>query len=316
MIIITATLAISLPIALWLDHRWGEPRRYHPLVALGAWIGWVERCCYPRRSKARRWHGILGVILVLLPVALISLLTAQLPWLIQSLLGIGVLYLAIGNRSLAEHGGYVLTALQQNDLDEARRKVGWIVSRKTAHLDQSQVIRATIESMLENGNDAVFGALFWFLVGGIPGALLYRVANTLDARWGYKSEKYLHYGWAAARLDDVLNYIPARLCAITYALQGNTIQALRCWRKQAPLCASPNGGPVMSAGAGALGVRLGGPAEYDGYQCDKPILGAGRDVQPADIGRAIALVRRGAWAWGVLATVGTLLAVYLSNGGV
>lgn len=309
---ITLTLAASLLPALWLDHLIGEPKRYHPLVALGRWIGWIEALCYPKRHKARRWQGILALILVLLPVLPCCWLMAKLPWFIQSMLGIGILYLTVGNRSLAEHGGYVLSALEQDDLDEARQKVGWIVSRKTAHLDKGQVIRATIESILENGNDAVFGALFWYLIAGIPGAVIYRMANTLDARWGYKSSRYLDFGWAAAKLDDVLNFFPARLCALTYALQGHTKNALHCWQTQAHLCASPNGGPVMSAGAGALGVRLGGPAEYDGYQCDKPLLGMDQEVEPADIRRAIHLVQHGAWAWSAITLAGALLVLILS----
>jgi adenosylcobinamide-phosphate synthase len=126
---------------------------------------------------------------------------------------------------------------------------------------------------------------------------LFRLANTLDAMWGYKNERFLHFGWAAARLDDALNYLPARLTALTYALFGRTTSALRCWRAQARHWESPNAGPVMAAGAGSLGLELGGAAIYQGRSEDRPRLGEGQPAVAADIGRALALVQRGVILW-------------------
>ena len=169
-----------------------------------------------------------------------------------------------------------------------------MVSRDSAALD---ITRAATESVLENGNDGVFGALFWFVMAGAPGAVLYRLANTLDAMWGYRTERYLHFGWAAARLDDVLSYLPARLTALTYALLGSARQGLACWRSQARAWDSPNAGPVMAAGAGVLGVVIGGPARYAGEWHDRPILGVGNVPTLDDIERALRLVRRGVGLW-------------------
>jgi adenosylcobinamide-phosphate synthase len=143
----------------------------------------------------------------------------------------------------------------------------------------------------------VFGSLFWFALAGAPGAILYRLVNTLDAMWGYRNEHYLHFGWAAARLDDVLNYLPARLTALTYALLGKTRQALVCWENQAPAWDSPNAGPVMASGAGALGIRIGGPARYRGEWRQRPLLGVAEKPRASDIERSLQLVSHGMWLW-------------------
>jgi adenosylcobinamide-phosphate synthase len=185
---------------------------------------------------------------------------------------------------------------------EARAKVGCIVSRDTGQMDGQAVASAAVESVLENGNDAVFGALFWFLIAGAPGVLLYRLVNTLDAMWGYRTPRYLYFGWAAARFDDVLNFVPARLTALTYALIGHTRTALRCWRLQARAWESPNAGPVMAAGAGALGVGLGGGAYYHGQWEERPPLGVGPRPDPTSIPAALRLVRLGLILWLLVVT--------------
>jgi adenosylcobinamide-phosphate synthase len=139
--------------------------------------------------------------------------------------------------------------------------------------------------------------LFWFIIAGAPGVVLYRLTNTLDAMWGYKTERYFHFGWAAARLDDLLNYIPARLTALTYALLGHFETATHCWRTQGHLWKSPNGGPVMSAGAGALNIKIGGAATYHGELKEQTPLGKGRPAETGDIPRAVKLVKNGTWLW-------------------
>jgi adenosylcobinamide-phosphate synthase len=191
----------------------------------------------------------------------------------------------------------VAQALRLGDLQLARTRVGYLVSRNSAALDATGVARAGTESVLENGSDAVFAALFWFLVAGAPGVVLYRLSNTLDAMWGYRNPRFERFGWAAAKIDDGLNYLPARLVALTYALLGQTVPALRCWRQQAPQWDSPNAGPVMAAGAGALGVSLGGAAEYHGELHQRPALGQGPQPRARDIERALNLVYAGVLLW-------------------
>lgn len=154
---------------------------------------------------------------------------------------------------------------------------------------------------------------FGFLFAGGTGALLFRLANTMDAMWGYKTPRFFYFGWAAARFDDALNYIPARLTALTYALLGNTKLALRCWKSQAPTWDSPNAGPVMSSGAGALNVKLGGAARYFGEWHERPVLGAGNPPVLNDIERALALVRHGVYIWLGIFSIITLMIASIAH---
>ncbi len=284
------TLAIIV-VALLADRLFGEPpARWHPLVAFGRVASALERALR-RRMASLRIAGVLAVLLLIAPAAALAHFVST-P-VVDAIL----LYLAIAPRSLEEHALRVADALKAGDLPTARTAVAQIVSRDTAGMSVDDVARAAVESVLENGNDAVFGALFWFLALGAPGAVLYRLANTLDAMWGYRNEAYLHFGWAAARLDDLLNLVPARLTALSYAMVGSTGAAWRCWRTQGPTWYSRNAGPVMAAGAGALQVRLGGAAPYGGRMKQRPILGCGAAPRIEDIERAIALVRRSLVVW-------------------
>ncbi|QSI77052.1 adenosylcobinamide-phosphate synthase CbiB [Niveibacterium microcysteis] len=305
-----STLA-SVVLALALDALLGEPRRWHPLVGFGRLAQALEARCNRHGNRLGRVTGLLcWAALVLPPVALCAL---ALPAPADTLFGALVLYFALGARSLAEHARAVAEPLLRGELPAARQALSMIVSRDTTALSESGVAAATCESVLENGNDAVFGALFWFVVAGAPGALLFRLANTLDAMWGYRTPRLLHFGWAAARLDDLLNLIPARLTALSYALAGSCANALHCWHTQAARHDSPNAGPVMAAGAGALGLALGGPAVYHGKLEQRPTLGRGRDATPADIDAALRLTRRALLLWLAAITLGGLIATRIGT---
>ena len=295
-------LALQVIAALLIDRWLGEPSRWHPLVGFGRCASWLEARF--NRDGQRRLKGVLQVLLLVLPPVLLVAALVQIP-LLGELIAVLVLWFTLGLESLKQHIRPILQALLRGDMAEARRRTSWICSRDAAELE---VERTAVESVLENGSDAVFGALFWFCIAGAPGALAFRLINTLDAMWGYRSERFLHFGWAAARLDDLAGLIPARLTALSYALCGHTRRALRCWRRQAPLHDSPNAGPVMAAGAGALGVQLGGPTCYRGNWVDKPLLGEGPKAQPRDLSRALRLVDSALGLWILFIILVTLLA--------
>lgn len=286
--------AFAMPLAalaaVLLDRLLGETRRWHPLVGFGNLAAALET----RLNQRSLLTGIVAWLISVAPwVALAFWLRPYAPFAVDVLL----LYFALGAQSLCEHAAAIAKPLHEGRLDEARQRVGWIVSRETSQLDASGVAKAGVESVLENGNDAIFGTLFWFAVLGGPGALLFRLANTLDAMWGYRTERYNLFGRFAARFDDSLNWLPARLTALTYALLGETRQAFNCWRAQAPGWDSPNAGPVMAAGAGSLGIALGGAAIYHGQEEIRPPLGQGPAPVAADLYRAITLVKRSLWLW-------------------
>jgi len=284
--------------ALLADAFLGEPRRWHPLVGFGHVAAALERACNRRKwaPRLRRACGLAALLVLVLPPALTAAVPALLAhgWVVD----LCVLYFALGMRGLGDHARTVQWALEQEEGHEARRAVGMMVSRDTGAMSDRQVAAAAAESVLENGADAVFGALFWFVVAGAPGVVVYRLVNTLDAMWGYRTERLSAFGWAAARLDDVLNWIPARLTVLTYAIVSLApLRALVCARRQGGRSDSPNAGRVMAAGAGALGVRLGGPGVYHGQTRRRPRFGVGAAPCPADIGRALWLVRHGTVAW-------------------
>jgi len=295
-----------------LDAVFGEPRRAHPLMA----FGWIAQRIETRLNRGapgnaleRRLRGaaVLGVV-VGMPVTMLAVVMAQAPAWAIAVLHAAMLYFALGAKSLRQHAQAVAKALGASDLAGARRLCARIVTRDLPEAAAPDVARAAVESTLENGNDAVFGALFWFAIGGAPGALAYRLVNTLDAMWGYKTPRYRYFGWAAARLDDLMNYFPARLTALTYAALGDTRTGLRCWRTQARAWESPNAGPVMAAGAGALGIALGGAARYHGRLEQRACLGHGLEPQAADIGRALRLVHAGIAMWLAFLAVAALAA--------
>jgi adenosylcobinamide-phosphate synthase len=306
--------AVTLLAALSLDQLLGEPTRFHPLVGYGWLVNRCEGICRALTRVSPRWQGRIAWMLAVGPLVLLSALLLdmlkQLSPLLWFVANSVMLYLTIGGRSLIQHADNIYQPLSRGDLDGARYQVSMIVSRNTDKMGEKEITSSAVESVLENGNDAVFGPMVWFLLLGVPGALLFRLANTLDAMWGYKNERYLDFGRFAAKSDDLLGWLPARITAVCYAFQGRFNQAVWCWSHQAKNCSSPNGGVVMTAGAGALGVSIGGPTYYHGVLHDKKPMGTGEPAGWQVIPLANQLVNRGSFALAVTWLVSVLAVTF------
>jgi adenosylcobinamide-phosphate synthase len=274
-------LWLQIILALFLDLLLGDPRWLpHPICG----IGWLAQCLESplRRRLTLRAAGIAAVGLVVGGTLCCVLLLLQIAsWihpLFADFVAIVLLYSCFAMHSLRQHALAVLRPLRSGDLVQARQKVAWLVGRDTQQLDEEEIVRATVESVAENTVDGVTAPLMFALIGGVPGAFFYKAVNTLDSTFGYKNLRYLQFGWAAARFDDLVNFIPARITALLVipaaALCGfdwrASWQIFKRDRQQHP---SPNGGQIEAAMAGALGVRLGGKNSYFGVLSQRPYLG-------------------------------------------
>jgi adenosylcobinamide-phosphate synthase len=276
---------INVVAAYLLDLLIGDPRWLtHPVVIIGKLISWLEavffRLC--KSPAALRLAGLLLAVTVVAAAYSVTRLIVGACTGINSLLGqaveIWLLSTTLAAKSLAGAGREIYRLLLDGNLQEARVKVGWIVGRDTAKLDQSGVTRATVETVAENIVDGVLSPLFYAFLGGAPLAMAYKAVNTLDSMVGYKNEKYLHLGWASARLDDLANFLPARwagalLLSASALLGYNSGQAYHTIKTYAAGHPSPNSGIPESAVAGALGVRLGGLNSYHGQVSLRAYMG-------------------------------------------
>lgn len=299
-----------LALALILDAIFGEPdwlwqRMTHPAVLFGRLIDWLEGVL--NEGANRRAKGVVAVAVLVFAVWLPAWLLSRGIFLgVFEVLGAAIL---IAQRSLMDHVSAVADALRVS-LAEGRTAVARIVGRDPETLDQAGVARAAIESAAENFSDGVVAPVFWFLIGGLPGIAIYKAVNTADSMIGHRSKRFAEFGWAAARLDDLMNWIPARLAGMLICLLGGGRAAMDVMLRDAGLHKSPNAGWPEAATAASLEIALAGPRVYGGVLTDDPYLNAEgrRATGPADIEAAVRLIWR-AW-WGVLAVaiVAALLA--------
>lgn len=298
-------IAAALICGFLLDLLLGDPAWMpHPVVLMGKCIDGLERIL--RRLLPRSCGGQLagGAILAVFMVAITLTITAGVciaAYAIHPALGFGVQVLwcwqALAARGLKEESVNVYGCLANGkSIDAARRAVSRIVGRNTCGLDRDGVIRAAVETVAENFSDGVLAPLFYLAIGGAPLGMAYKAVNTMDSMIGYKNDKYMYFGRAAARLDDAANYIPSRIAALfliaAAALTGGNVKnAWRIWRRDSRKHASPNSAQTESVCAGALGIRLAGPAYYFGQLYEKPFIGDSlRPIEAEDILRAVKLM--------------------------
>jgi adenosylcobinamide-phosphate synthase len=268
--------------ALILDLLVGDPRWLpHPVRFMGGIASRLEEP-FRRLIRPPRLAGLVTAITVVLVAALATLGFVQGAGWVHPLAKDAavtlVIYMAIAANDLAGHSMNVYRALKSGDLPEARQRVSWMVGRDTEPLDEAGVIRATVESVAENSVDGVIAPLFYAVLGGPVGAMAYKAVNTLDSTFGYKNERYAEFGWASARIDDLANFIPARLAVPLIAMAAAFLRfrpadALRVCLRDGRKHSSPNSGLSESAFAGALGIQLGGPLFRRGGLVKMPLLG-------------------------------------------
>ncbi len=289
-------LTVMIGIAFVLDLILGDPRGApHPVRAMGKAANALERMTRKKIQNQKLAGSVTVLILVTGTYAVtLSLLeslryvSSQLSFVVETLL----IYTSLATRSLYDESHPVQIALKHGDHDQARCHLQNIVGRDTQNLNRKQITRATVETVSENTVDGVVAPLFYACIGGAPLALTYKCVNTLDSMFGYKNKKHIHFGWASARLDDVANWLPARLAGPLMVLAATLLglNGKRAWTtmwRQGQNHLSPNAGIPEAVVAGSLGVELGGPQYYQGRVSDKPTLGeAIREIETEDIFRS------------------------------
>ena len=300
------TAPLVLAAALLLDAAFGEPRWLwtrivHPAVLMGRLIGWCDARFNAGSSKQAK-----GILLVCALILLAGLIGWCLSWL-GPLAEIIVTAVLLAQKSLVDHVRAVADGLRQS-LPQGRRSVAMIVSRDTNDMPADSVARSAIESAAENLSDGVIAPAFWFLIAGLPGLLIYKIINTADSMIGYRTPRHAKFGWAAARLDDLLNLIPARLTALLIALPGGVLAQLHDISADARLHRSPNAGWPEAAMARSINVALAGPRAYDGkMQHFAWVHSTGeRRIGPQAIDAAVARLWQ---AWGVMLAICLILAL-------
>jgi len=308
---VSAARAIGLLLGAAADAALGDPKHGHPVAAFGRLAQAGERALY-------RDHRLPGVVYSVLFTGgaaglgiAVERITRRSPVLQAASTALAT-WVVLGGASLADEGTKMARLLDAGDLDGARTQLKCLCSRDASTLDQQGLARATVESVAENTADAVVAPLLWGAVAGVPGLLAYRAANTLDAMVGYRSPRYREFGWASARLDDLLNLVPSRVAALLTAacapvVGGSARDSWRAWRRDAKAHPSPNAGQVEAAFAGALQVRLGGRTVYGHAAEQRPILGEGRTADTGDVRRGVELSRVVGAAAGAAAAAWALL---------
>jgi adenosylcobinamide-phosphate synthase len=275
-------LPVQIGIAFLLDIMIGDPRWFpHPVRMIGVCIEYVEKMLR-RLVPSEQLAGMLLAFIIVVGTYLVTyqllVFFYEIRWSLGILVSIIIIFFSLSTRDLLRETGNVLSALKSGDLKQARKNLARIVGRDTHNLNEQQVAVGCIETSAENIVDGIIAPLFYAFIGGPALAMAYKSINTLDSMVGYKNEKYLNFGWASAKLDDIVNFIPARIAAVvlpiaSYLCGANYSNSVKILKRDGHKHPSPNSGIPEAAIAGALGIRLGGPSVYNDIRSDKPFIG-------------------------------------------
>ncbi|MGC4942936.1 cobalamin biosynthesis protein [Kribbella sp. DT2] len=302
--------ALGLLLGFAADRVLGDPRRFHPVAGFGRAAAQLEKVTYADSKAAGTAYAAVLVGSVTAAGVAAERLTKNRP-IAQTLVTAAATWAVLGGRSLEREAAVMSGLLEAKNLPAARERLSHLCSRDATDLDADELARATVESIAENTSDATVAPLVWGGLLGVPGLVGYRAANTLDAMVGYRSARYLNFGWASARFDDLVNLLPARVCAaLTGLTSGRPRETWRIWQRDAGRHPSPNAGPVEASFAGALDLRLGGTNTYGEEIEDRGTLGDGLRPGVTDVRRTAALARRVSYAAVAAAATTALLTAH------
>jgi len=302
---------IAILLAVFLDHLIPDRQGFKPFAWYRDWAESIEE----RFNGGRRAHGVGAVMLATIPVVggvlLLHYILGQVSGVFRFAFDVFVLYLCLDVYRLGKTAGAVSEALEAGELDEANEKLRELTGKAAPEKTDVSIARATIEGVLKQGNSLIVSPIFWFIVLGPFGVVLQRLSCILDMLWGHRYERFAEFGWAAARFDDLLEWIPARITALSYALMGSFEDALHCWRRRVGVWSDINSGPLLASGFGAMHLQIGEPTleegEYEERSADFTAVPDAGHVQ-----RVVALVWRVLLLWlvvGILMTAAHLVGI-------
>ena len=291
------TLIIVL-LAVLLDHLVPDRHGFKPFAWYRDWAESIEE----RFNGGKRTHGVGAVLLATLPIAagvmLIHYILGEIGWVLRFAFDMVVLYLCVDVHRLGRTASAISNALESGELGEADESLRELTGKGASARNEANITRAAVEGVLKQGNSLIVSPVFWFIVLGPVGAVLQRLSCILDSLWGHRYERFAEFGWAAARFDDLMGWIPARITALSYALMGSFEDALHCWRRRVGVWSDINSGPLLASGFGAMHLQVCETAEEGEYDERSPDLAIVTDA--SYVNRAVALVWRVMLLWLVI----------------
>ncbi len=291
-------ILIIVLLAVLLDHLIPDRHGFKPFAWYRDWAESIEE----RFNGGKRTHGIGAVLLATLPIAagvmLIHYILGEIGWALRFAFDVVVLYLCVDVHRLGRTAGAISNALESGELGEADESLRELTGKGASARNEANIARATVEGVLKQGNSLIVSPIFWFIVLGPVGAVLQRLSCILDSLWGHRYERFAEFGWAAARFDDLIGWIPARITALSYALMGSFEDALHCWRRRVGVWSDINSGPLLASGFGAMHLQVCEAAEEGEYDERSPDLAMVTDA--SYVPRAVALVWRVMLLWLVI----------------